>query len=276
MKQTRGKHNAIWAVGLTLWLGAIPAVSQQAPPSPLPGVFGEVLDVRVVNLEVVVTDRDGVPILGLKPQDFELTVDGAQVPIDYFSEVRGGLAVATGEGAVGIPALAPGEPVGTSYLLFIDDFFTVAADRDRILEGIVEDLPLLRPEDRMAVVAYDGRKPEMLSSWSSEVATLERVLKRARERPALGLHRIAERRQFSLDENLLFQDLIGPDTFGGGVGERFRVAATGVVRDQDRDVGSTLVLRRSGDGRQRQCCQREPTNGHIDLLGFFLQITKRR
>jgi VWFA-related protein len=205
-----------WAAGLVLWLGALPAISQQAPPSALPGVFGEVLDVRVVNLEVVVTDRDGIPILGLRPQDFELMVDDVPVPIDYFSEVRGGLAVEAGAGGVvaGVPELAPGEPVGTSYLLFIDDFFALAADRDRILEGIVEDLPLLRPEDRMAVVAFDGRNPEMLSSWSSEVATLERVLKRARERPALGLHRIAERRQFSVDQDLALRELLQSDIFG--------------------------------------------------------------
>ena len=39
----------------------------------LPGSFGEVIDVRVINLEVVVVDRDGVRVTGLKPEDFRLS-----------------------------------------------------------------------------------------------------------------------------------------------------------------------------------------------------------
>jgi len=212
--QLKSQTRTLLLAGVAWALVTNPAVAQQ--PSPLPGVFGEVLDVRVVNLEVVVTDKDGIAILGLGPQDFELTVDGEPVAIDYFSEVRGGLAVEQGQGEVsGVPALLAGEPVGTSYLLFIDDFFSLAADRDRILDGMVADLPLLRPEDRLAVVAFDGKELEMLSSWSNSVPTLERVLKRAKERPALGLHRLSERRQYSLDEDLAIRELLEPDAFGG-------------------------------------------------------------
>jgi hypothetical protein len=48
----------------------------------------------VVNLEVVVTDRDGLPVTGLTAGDFRLLVDGGETPIRYFTEVRGGDAVA--------------------------------------------------------------------------------------------------------------------------------------------------------------------------------------
>lgn len=212
--QPGSQTQALLVAGALSVLAMSPARAQQ--PSPLPGVFGEVLDVRVVNLEVVVTDKDGIAIVGLGPEDFDLTVDGEPVGVDYFSEVRGGVAVEQATGGVsGVPALLPGEPVGTSYLLFIDDFFSLAADRDRILEGMIEQLPLLRPEDRLAVVAYDGKDLEMLSSWSSSVPALERVLKRAVERPALGLHRLSERRQYSLDEDLAIRELLEPDVFGG-------------------------------------------------------------
>ena len=74
---------ALLAIGLAQVLAA------QESASPLPGVFGEVLDVRVVNLEVVVTDRQGIPIRGLQVSDFRLLVDGEEVPIGYFSEVLG-------------------------------------------------------------------------------------------------------------------------------------------------------------------------------------------
>ena len=141
-----------------------PALCAQGEPESR--LFSEVVDVRVVNIEVVVTDRDGVQVRGLGSKDFVLEVDGDEVPIDYFSEVRGGQAL-TGpsEGPTdlpAIPALVPGEPVGTSYLVFVDDFFTFKEDRDRVLEGIANDLPLLGPSDRMAIVAYGGKRLEML------------------------------------------------------------------------------------------------------------------
>jgi hypothetical protein len=71
-------------------------------------VFGETLEVRVVNLEVVVTDRDGLPVTGLAPSDFRLSVDGQALPIRYFTEVRGGDAVAPETAAEGLPVARAG------------------------------------------------------------------------------------------------------------------------------------------------------------------------
>jgi hypothetical protein len=42
----------------------------------------------MVNIEVVVTDRDEVRVTGLRPQDFLLLVDGLEVPIEDFTEVH--------------------------------------------------------------------------------------------------------------------------------------------------------------------------------------------
>jgi len=45
-------------------------------------IFGETIDVRVVNVEVVVTDGSGNRVNGLKPADFHLKVDGKEVTPD--------------------------------------------------------------------------------------------------------------------------------------------------------------------------------------------------
>ena len=175
----------------------------QAPGTPeaAPGsLFGETVEVRVINVEVVVTDKQGLPVTGLQSGDFSLKIDGAELPIQYFTEVRGGDAI---EGPPdepvipGVPQLAPGTAVGTSYLVFIDDFYPLARDRDLVLEKLSADLGRLRPEDRMAVVAYDGLRLEMLSSWSQSGAELERVFRKAMARPAKGLQRDADDRRFS-------------------------------------------------------------------------------
>lgn len=140
-------------------------VSQPGAGDAEPEVFGETIEVRAVNTEVVVEDGAGRRVSGLKPADFVLTVDGKPVPVDYFTEVAEGRSV-QGKAAAAPPAppaaggVAPGREVGTSYLLFVDDSLgVVPRNRNRMLRGFAEQLARLRPEDRMAVVAFGGRRP---------------------------------------------------------------------------------------------------------------------
>ena len=193
---------------IAIVVGLLPllAAAQEPPPSSASPVFGETVEVRVVNLEVVVTDRDGVPVTGLAPGDFELLVDGKEMPVRYFSEVRSGTAVApeatAGEAVGGVPDLVPGEPVGTSYLVFIDDYFALARDRDRVLTSLRDQSSRLRPEDRMAIVAFDGKALAMLTSWTNSPRELERAFRSAAARPAYGLQRLAERRTLNSERGV--------------------------------------------------------------------------
>ncbi|HTQ79927.1 MAG TPA: VWA domain-containing protein, partial [Thermoanaerobaculia bacterium] len=104
----------------------------------------------------------------------------------------------------------PGSPVGTSYLVFIDDFFAVTQRRDEVLRSLKDELARLQPEDRMAIVAYDGRKLSMLSSWSSNQAALARALTEATKQPAHGLERMAELHSFDTGRRLGTLDLAAP------------------------------------------------------------------
>lgn len=178
----------------------------ERPPGPLPGVFSGTIEVRVVNLEVVVTDQDGNPVRGLGPDDFRLLVDGEERPIEYFTEIIGGQAAVlpSEEDVASVPAVTPGEPIGSSYLLFIDDYFSIARDRNRVLRSLRDDLSFLGPQDRMAIVAWDGRQLEMLSTWSQSPAELRRALQRAQTRNADGLNRLMERRNVEFDQLVSF------------------------------------------------------------------------
>lgn len=167
-------------LALGLLAGAVPVWPQADAP-----VFGEIVDVRVINLEVVVTDGKE-RVSGLGSEDFRLLVDGQEVPIEYFTEVLGGRAVESASGAP-VPALAPGEAVGTRYLVFIDDVFALPTHRNRVLRKLAEQLPLLGPEDHMAVVAHDGRQIDLLASWTRSQRELERVFEEAQGRRAYGL-----------------------------------------------------------------------------------------
>lgn len=147
-------------------------------------VFVDAIDVRVVEVEVVVTDEAGERVRGLGRDDFRLSVAGREVPIEYFAERRGG-----------VPVPAPGEPAeaapGVQYLVFLDDYFTDRRYRGAVLERAAEEIDVLRPGDRMAVVRFRGRGVETLVDWTDSKADLQRVLEEARKAPTWELRRNA-------------------------------------------------------------------------------------
>src|SRR5436309_13537299 len=75
-------------------------------------ITGETIDVRVVNVEAVVTGGSGERVRGLTAGDFRLLVDGREVPVEYFAEVEEGASVTANKpaGLTAAPA-APAAPV---------------------------------------------------------------------------------------------------------------------------------------------------------------------
>ncbi len=115
----RRRHPLLPLAGL-LALLALPSSPVRAQDA-RPGVFGEALDVRVVNVEVVVTDKKGTRVDGLGRDDFALEVDGKPAPIDFFAEVVGGRVAETAANAAAAapPAADPGQPLGVSWRAFV-------------------------------------------------------------------------------------------------------------------------------------------------------------
>ncbi|HEV7672243.1 MAG TPA: VWA domain-containing protein [Thermoanaerobaculia bacterium] len=193
-------------LGLLAVFSPFSTIAQTAPSGSTdrePAVFGELIEVRVVNVEVVVTDKKGNRVPDLTKNDFRLKVDGKVVPIEYFTEVRGGQAIVASAASAeqnapvpGLAGLAPGSDVGTSYLVFIDDFFSVAAQRDKVIRSLKDNLSRLGPQDRMAIVAFDGKSVDMLSTWSTSANALSRAFDQALVRRAHGLERVSELRSF--------------------------------------------------------------------------------
>lgn len=230
---------------LALMLTPPPAVAQETGAREVgprvPGAsFAETIDVRVVNIEAVVTDRDGTRVFGLTPDDFQLVVDGDEVPIEFFTEFRGGQALRdVGASPFAVAPISDLQAAGTSYLVFIDDFFSIRNDRDRVIRSLEGELPFVGPDDRMAIVAWDGARTEMLTTWTADQRELRRALQKALMRPAGGLERAVERR------NILsggFSPLVGPLGLRGlAITER---VYTEILTDQLADAvdaaGATL------------------------------------
>ncbi len=236
---------------LLIALLPLSATAQPQAPSPAtagaPPVFGEQIEVRVVNVEVVVTDKDGNRVTGLQPSDFRLRIDGKDAPVEFFTEVVGREAVASPGGeappAAG-PNVTPGEAVGTYYLVFVDDYFAQKPQRNKVLEMIRGQLARLGPDDRMSLVAFDGGRLDMLSNWSNSTRDLSRAIGDAMVRPTRGPQRETELVQMLNTE--AFEQSSQDDSIGGrqsaGPGSPFagRVVNPGLSL-LEKSYGQTLV-----------------------------------
>ena len=178
-------HAVRWTIAASAMVSlglALSSSAQEAARAPQGQEFGETIDVRVVNVEAVVTSRGGERVRGLKASDFKLRVDGKEVPVDYFAEVAEGNAVS----ASGSGGATAGEAVGRNYLVLVDDLVSIQSQRDDLLKKMKLDLNLLKPADRMAVLAFDGVHLEILAPWTQDAGMLAAALDKARQRPTRG------------------------------------------------------------------------------------------
>ncbi len=217
MRRIGGKAvtGAMAACVLALLILATTASSQEDNRSS----FGETIDVRVITLEVAVTNRDGERVTGLGPADFRVLVNGEAVPLAFFDEIRDGVFAgsidrgsAVGpDAAAGTPAATAPDPPGVPaspamvpnhYLVFVDDAFSLNSRRRVTLERLRDQLSQLRPEDRVALLSYDGRRLRGADRWLAPGEELEEVFEQVLAIESRGLEVLAARRQDSYTPEL--------------------------------------------------------------------------
>jgi len=122
--------------------------------------FGSV-DVSIVNLDVMVTTRDGTPVDGLRKEDFRLVVDGEPVEIANFFAASEAVAEPATLGGETVPvpdrALPPSQRLW--LVVYVDSTSIRGLDRNRVLEQLRELLAAnLGQGDRVMVVAHSGEQ----------------------------------------------------------------------------------------------------------------------
>jgi VWFA-related protein len=173
------------ALGAAALVAPGPAAAQDAPPPPAETeddaqepetrpedleVFVDTVDVRVVNVDVYVTDKKGEPVTGLTRDDFELLEDRKPVPITNFYVVEEGRPRGDAAGAPQIadlpvpPPAVPGtiaapavpEEQRLHLIVYVDNFNIRPANRNRVLREIGFFLSAhVDREDRVMLVSYD-------------------------------------------------------------------------------------------------------------------------
>ncbi len=165
----------------------VSAAGLTSAQDPLPDLFQESIEVRVVNIEVVVTDAAGQRVRGLRAEDFVLEVDTQQEPIGFFSEIRDGIAAPSLGDLSAPPGTQPGQQVATNFLIFVDDSLTTERDRNLVLEKLSEQVLARGLGDRVAMVAFDGTRLETLTGWTQDRFAFDSAIDRALARPAYGM-----------------------------------------------------------------------------------------
>lgn len=162
-----------------LLLGALPGLAATPPetdPVLAQGVRAAV-QVTAMDLDVVAT-KDGRPVEDLARDEFRVTVDGKDLPLDYFTRVAAGtlhgpdLSTASPDLVLETLQNDAGERyVARQFLVFFDDAHLVARDRPRIIEALRDLVTRLTPSDRMALVAFDT-SPTVLVPFTAEKEAL--------------------------------------------------------------------------------------------------------
>src|SRR5688572_2784252 len=174
-------------------IAAAPTLAQQPP------TFTEEVEVRVMDIDVVVTGRDGRPVTDLRREDFTIRIDGKPVPIDYFARVD--------EGTIHAPDLANASPdqvlaayrsgeeayVPRHFLMYVDIGHLAPNGRKRGLEALRDLVTRMGPNDRGRVVLFD-RRPKELTEWTSSKEALFSALTRI-EKSGVGMSRLLTERQ---------------------------------------------------------------------------------
>jgi VWFA-related protein len=174
-----------WCViGAVLFFSAVPAAGQQIPS------LGETIEVSIVNLDVVVTDKQGNRIRGLKASDFEVREEGKPQAITNFAEYESSGA------ASGAPVFSPTPPVdrGTTavteptprpdqrqIVIFVERARLLPFDAERLFASMKDTVrKVVRPGDAVAIALWDGSLT-MKQDFTDDVAALERALDELRE-----------------------------------------------------------------------------------------------
>lgn len=126
--------------------------------------FVDTIDVQVVEVDAVVTDRRGRPVSGLKREDFELLVDGELVEIASFYEAnvvgerpdRGNDQLESSQGA---PARANEQ---FTVALYLDDANLLPSHRTRLLRRLVTAVEPWRTRNASFMLARFEHRLEVL------------------------------------------------------------------------------------------------------------------
>ncbi len=222
--------------------------------------FSEIMEVRVTNVDVVVTGRDGKPVTGLTASDFELYEDGVAKEITNFLEMRGGPSAsltATG-GKDDDATISSEEDIRRRDItIFIDNAALHPMRRNQILPPLQSFLDeAVRPGDTVGIAVWN-LSLEIALEPTSDRSAIEAAVKRLASRTALGSAQGQAREEFYQEIARLirgFKSLDPPELppwfVGVGAARMYASKATHDLKQRVEALKSVIAWRRGVEGRK--------------------------
>lgn len=163
----------------------------------------ESVEVRVINIDVVVTDKRGNPIRGLKAEDFEVTENGRAQKITNFAEISSTTSPATLDASATAQPAAPA-PAGPEtpapaqrrmVVFYIDNLTLKPFNRNRVftdMKKFAKDV--LRPGDQAMIVTWN-RSMKIRVPFTSDHTHIQQTLDAISGESAEGIAALSSRRQ---------------------------------------------------------------------------------
>ncbi|MGA8810177.1 MAG: VWA domain-containing protein [Thermoanaerobaculia bacterium] len=166
------------------------AAQQKNPPAPETPKLTESIDVRVIGVDVVVTDKKGNSVTGLTRDDFQIFENGVEKPISNFYEIEGKTAAqAVVVPTPGVPA-PPKEEINEQLrrriILYIDNLSLAPFNRNRVFKQMKEFVKdAMRPGDEAMVATYN-RSLKIRAPFTRDAVQIQQTLDAIAGESALG------------------------------------------------------------------------------------------
>ena len=166
------------------------AIAQPAPPLPK---ITETIDVRLINIDVVVTDRKGNPITGLTKDDFTLYENGVPKTItNFFEVVPDPTLPTTAPVTTDVTPAAPKkeeipENMRRRIIFYVDNLSLAPFSRNRVFKDMKKFAQeVMRPGDE-AMIATFNRSMKVRTPFTRDAALIQQTLDIIAGESGLGL-----------------------------------------------------------------------------------------
>ncbi len=197
-----------------------PQTSRQVPVEPRSG--------RLV-IDAVVLDRQGMPVLDVKPSELEVWIVGYRIPIDTLTFVNP----------------TEGLPSDRSIVLLLDDITLDPAVMPRAREAARQFVSRMGPEDRMAIATLSGTGME---ATGDRARLLQRI-------DAYGPRASGVMRPDTMGAQVLDTVAALSRSLGGASDRRKAIVAIGSAGLFDTPIPPPEVGRDSGPNGPMPCAQ---------------------
>ncbi len=219
--------------------------------TPWQTIFGETVEVNLVNVEVAVTDRNGQPVSGLKPEDFVVLEEGKPVEVTNFYEISGGQVVPLASEGFATEQATPGADQAVvlagedapqrpplSMILFVDNINISPNNRERLFTSLREFLTENWRDGMRVMLASNERSLVIHQGFTTDLKELLRALDASANAATPAPLFEAERRQLIRDiAEINVEEGSGLfETTQGLVGATDQQQATGIIEQQISNV----------------------------------------